>query len=63
MEGIIFQAWSLLNQGGSARDPAFLLAYCRLAEAHDELYFQGAIRIGPSRSEWRNAAIKFRLFD
>ena len=28
----------LLNQA-IARDPAFLLAYCRLAEAHDELYF------------------------
>src|SRR5436309_8017063 len=34
-----FQAIELLNQA-IARDPAFLLAYCRLAEAHDELYFQ-----------------------
>jgi len=34
-----FQAVELLNQA-IARDPAFLLAYCRLAEAHDELYFQ-----------------------
>jgi TolB-like protein/Tfp pilus assembly protein PilF len=33
-----FQAIELLNQA-IARDPAFLLAYCRLAEAHDELYF------------------------
>ncbi len=33
-----FQAIELLNQAIS-RDPAFLLAYCRLAEAHDELYF------------------------
>src|SRR6266498_642822 len=34
-----FQAIELLNQA-IARDPAFLLAYCRLADAHDELYFQ-----------------------
>ena len=34
-----FRAIELLNQA-IARDPAFLLAYCRLAEAHDELYFQ-----------------------
>ncbi len=32
------QAVELLNQA-IARDPAFLLAYCRLAEAHDTLYF------------------------
>ncbi len=35
-----FQALELLNQA-VARDPAFLLAYCRLAEAHDALHFQG----------------------
>src|SRR5439155_17999725 len=34
-----FQAIQLLNQA-IARDSAFLLAYCRLAEAHDELYFE-----------------------
>src|SRR5437660_10964157 len=34
-----FQAIELLNQA-IARDSAFLLAYCRLAEAHNELYFQ-----------------------
>src|SRR5213596_2756688 len=34
-----FQAVELLNQA-IARDRAFLLAYCRLSEAHDELYFQ-----------------------
>jgi TolB-like protein len=34
------QAVDLLNQA-IARDPAFLLAYCRLASAHDSLYFQG----------------------
>jgi TolB-like protein/Tfp pilus assembly protein PilF/predicted Ser/Thr protein kinase len=33
------QAVELLNQA-IARDPAFLLAYCRLAEANDELYFR-----------------------
>ena len=33
-----FQAMELLNQA-IARDSAFLLAYCRLAKAHDELYF------------------------
>jgi TolB-like protein/Tfp pilus assembly protein PilF/predicted Ser/Thr protein kinase len=35
-----FQAIELLNQA-IARDASFLLAYCRLAEAHDALYFQG----------------------
>src|SRR5207237_5578656 len=34
-----FQAVELLDEA-IARDPAFLLAYCRLAEANDELYFQ-----------------------
>jgi TolB-like protein/class 3 adenylate cyclase/Flp pilus assembly protein TadD len=34
------QAVDLLNQA-IARDPAFVLAYCRLALAHDTLYFQG----------------------
>src|SRR5437667_1575668 len=33
-----FQAIELLNQA-LARDSAFLLAYCRLAEAHAQLYF------------------------
>src|SRR5213596_1361854 len=32
-----FRSIELLNQA-IARDPAFLLAYCRLSEAHDELY-------------------------
>jgi serine/threonine protein kinase/tetratricopeptide (TPR) repeat protein len=56
-----FQAVELLNQA-IARDPAFLLAYCRLAEAHDELYFQGGDHT-PSRLELANAAINsaFRL--
>jgi TolB-like protein/cytochrome c-type biogenesis protein CcmH/NrfG len=42
-----FQAVELLNQA-VARDPAFLLAYCRLAEAHDAVHFQG-IDLEPGR--------------
>src|SRR5213593_559884 len=34
----VFQAVDLLNQA-LARDPSFLLAYCQLADAHDQLYF------------------------
>src|SRR5437870_229828 len=56
-----FQAIELLNQA-IARDSAFLLAYCRLAEAHDELYF---LRIDhmPSRLELAKSALNsaFRL--
>src|SRR5438034_7521156 len=60
-----FQAVELLNQA-IARDPAFLLAYCRLSEAHDELYFQRPIIQAdhtPSPLELANAAINsaFRL--
>src|SRR5206468_6412872 len=56
-----FQAVELLNQA-IARDPAFLLAYCRLAEAHDELHFQG-IDDEPGRLALAKAAIDsaFRL--
>jgi serine/threonine protein kinase/tetratricopeptide (TPR) repeat protein len=56
-----FQATELLNQAIS-RDPAFLLAYCRLAEAHDELYF-GKFDYTPSRLELAKSAIDsaFRL--
>src|SRR5437667_3110396 len=56
-----FQAEELLDRA-IARDPAFLLAYCRLAEAHDELYFQNGDHT-PSRLELANAAINsaFRL--
>src|SRR6266542_2760405 len=50
-----FQAIELLNQAIS-RDPAFLLAYCRLAEAHDELYF-GKFDYTPSRLELAKSAI------
>jgi serine/threonine protein kinase/tetratricopeptide (TPR) repeat protein len=56
-----FQAVELLNQA-IVRDPGFLLAYCRLAEAHDELYLTGADPT-PSRLELAKAAINsaFRL--
>src|SRR6266446_3406682 len=50
-----FQAIELLNQA-IARDSAFLLAYCRLAEAHDELYF-GRFDHTPSRLELAKSAI------
>jgi serine/threonine protein kinase/tetratricopeptide (TPR) repeat protein len=56
-----FKAVELLNQA-IAREPAFLLAYCRLAEAHDQLYFERSDHT-PSRLELANAAINsaFRL--
>ncbi len=56
-----FQAIELLNQA-IARDSAFLLAYCRLAEAHDELYFD-RFDYTPSRLELAKSAIDsaFRL--
>ena len=56
-----FQAIELLNQA-IARDSAFLLAYCRLAEANDELYFKGFDHT-PSRLELAKSAIDsaFRL--
>jgi serine/threonine protein kinase/tetratricopeptide (TPR) repeat protein len=50
-----FQAIELLNQAIS-HDPAFLLAYCRLAEAHDELYF-GRFDYTPGRLELAKSAI------
>src|SRR5262249_22223015 len=37
---LLRKAVELLNQA-VARDPAFLLGYCRLARAHDALYFHG----------------------
>ncbi len=56
-----FRAIELLNQA-IARDSAFLLAYCRLAEAHDELYFD-KFDSTPSRLEFAKSAINsaFRL--
>jgi TolB-like protein/class 3 adenylate cyclase/Flp pilus assembly protein TadD len=55
------QAVDVLNQA-VGRDPSFLLAYCRLAEAHDELYFQG-IDHTPNRLALAKVAIDaaFRL--
>ena len=56
-----FQAVDLLNQA-IARDPGFVLAHCRLAEAHDELYFQNVDRTA-NRLALAKAAIDaaFRL--
>src|SRR5437667_1040231 len=56
-----FQAIELLNQA-IARDPAFLLAYCRLAEGDDQLYFQ-RLDHTPSRLALAKSAINsaFRL--
>jgi TolB-like protein/predicted Zn-dependent protease/predicted Ser/Thr protein kinase len=63
----LLQAVELLNQA-IARDPAFFLAYCRLAEAHDELYFRRveyhtALAEAASRLDLAKAAIDsaFRL--
>ncbi len=57
----LFQAVELLNQA-IAGDAAFLLAYCRLAEADDALYFNGFDHT-PSRLELAKSAIDsaFRL--
>ncbi len=55
------QAVDLLNQA-VARDAGFLLAYCRLAEAHDELYYRSLDRT-PNRLALAKAAVDaaFRL--
>ena len=60
-ENNLSQAVDLLNQA-IARDPAFLLAYCRLAQAHDDLYFQ-RVDHTPRRLALAKAAIDsaFRL--
>ena len=56
-----FQATELLNQA-IARDSAFFLAYCRLAGAHDEIYFN-KFDYTPGRLELAKSAIDsaFRL--
>jgi serine/threonine protein kinase/tetratricopeptide (TPR) repeat protein len=51
----LLQAVQLLDQA-IARDSAFRLAYCRLAEAHDALYFQGVDHT-PARLNLANSAI------
>jgi TolB-like protein/Flp pilus assembly protein TadD len=59
----LLQAVELLDQA-IARDPAFLLAHCRLAEAHDGLYFSTTTKYHtPSRLDLEKAAINsaFRL--
>jgi serine/threonine protein kinase/cytochrome c-type biogenesis protein CcmH/NrfG len=57
----LFKAVELLNQA-VARDPAFLLAYCKLAQAHDGIYWRGLDRT-PKRLELAKSAIDsaFRL--
>jgi tetratricopeptide (TPR) repeat protein len=52
---------ALLNQA-VARDPSFLLAWCRLANAHDQIYFQEIDRT-PARLALAKSAIDsaFRL--
>src|SRR5213082_625761 len=58
----VFQAVDLLNQA-LARDPSFLLAYCQLADAHDQLYFLVAADHTPTRLAAAEAALAaaFRL--
>ena len=50
-----FSAIELLDRA-IGRDPNFLLAYCRLAEVHDELYFRDVDRT-PSRLALAKSAI------
>jgi serine/threonine protein kinase/tetratricopeptide (TPR) repeat protein len=52
---LLRKAVELLKQA-VARDPTFLLAYCRLARAHDALYFHGVDHTG-SRLALANEAI------
>ncbi len=52
----LFQAVRLLDQA-VARDPAFLLAYCELVSAHDQLHFYG-IDHTPARLELANQALR-----
>jgi tetratricopeptide (TPR) repeat protein len=57
----LLQAVELLDQA-IARDPAFVLAHCRLAEAHDGLYFSTTAKYHtPSRLDLEKAAINSAL--
>ena len=58
----LFQAVDLLNQA-VALDPAFLLAYCWLARAHDSIYFLKPMDHTPARLALAKSAIDtaFRL--
>jgi TolB-like protein len=51
----LFKAVELLNQAVT-RDPAFLLAYCQLARAHDGIYWTGLDHT-PDRLEFAKSAI------
>jgi TolB-like protein/class 3 adenylate cyclase/Tfp pilus assembly protein PilF len=51
----LFEAVELLNQA-IARDPGFLLAYCKLAEAHDGIYWE-VIDHTPGRLDLAKSAI------
>jgi len=57
----LLKAVELLNQA-VGRDPGFLLAYCRLAQAHDGIYWTGLDRT-PDRLQLAKSAIDaaFRL--
>jgi tetratricopeptide (TPR) repeat protein len=55
----LLQAAQLLEQA-IARDPTFFLAYCRLAEAHDLIYFFGSDHT-PARLALANTAIQTAL--
>ena len=56
----LFEAAHLLEQA-VARDPTFFLAYCRLAEIHDLIYFLGTNRHTPAQLALADAAIKNAL--
>jgi len=55
----LLEATRLLEQA-IARDPTFFLAYCRLAEAHDLIYFFGSDHT-PARLALANTAIQNAL--
>jgi TolB-like protein/Tfp pilus assembly protein PilF len=55
----LLEATRLLDQA-IARDPTFFLAYCRLAEAHDLIYFFGSDHT-PARLALANSAIQSAL--
>src|SRR5205807_3631084 len=55
----LLEATRLLEQA-IARDPTFFLAYCRLAEAHDLIYFFGSDHT-PARLALANTAIQSAL--
>ena len=59
MKENLVEATHLLDQA-IARDPTFFLAYCRLAEAHDLIYFFGSDHT-PERLALANTAIQAAL--